>query len=47
MNNAYGRRLPVSRLERLLNRLPRQSRLGPTEPRVDMARMKNVEFRQT
>jgi hypothetical protein len=47
MKNAYRRRPPVSRLERLLTRLLlHQSRPGSAEARVDLAHTEDVEFRQ-
>jgi hypothetical protein len=47
MEIAYRRRLPVSRLERLLSRLVLGlSRPRPPDPRVDLVLELDVEFRQ-
>ena len=47
MDTSYGRRLPTSRLERLLARLLRgHDAPKALVPRVDLAHTEVVEFRQ-
>jgi hypothetical protein len=47
MDTIYHRRPPVSRLERLLNRLLLgHSRHASPQPRFDLVHAKDIEFRQ-